>query len=50
MGAARLGGFPDRELPDWWNDPERGPEKAFFGFRRPDLKRIVRAALDDEVL
>ncbi|WP_149589805.1 phage head morphogenesis protein [Tabrizicola flagellatus] len=49
-GAARLGGDPTKPLPDWWDEPTRGPHPDFIGFGRPGLQQIVQAALRDEVI
>lgn len=47
--ARRMAGDPDKPLPDWWNDPGRGPDPAYWGDRRPDLREIVAAALADRM-
>lgn len=48
--AIRLGGDPEKPLPDWWDNPARGPHPHFVGFGRPGLHQIVQAALSDEVI
>lgn len=49
-GAARLGAVAGKALPDWWDDPTRGPHPYFIGFGKPGLHQIVQAALRDEVI
>lgn len=38
--ARRLGGDPDKELPDWWRDG-RGIEEGFGGNDLPDLLKVI---------
>jgi hypothetical protein len=46
-GIRRMGGDPEKTLPQWWSEPAMGPDRDYVGYARPCFERIVERALED---